>query len=115
MIDVTNDKEVIDQLEFLKNRLHEDDSIAALDRAINQIKNEQWIDVNDRLPKNYNNYFRLSEDVLICNADGEMFVAYYNFRKECWQNDYKRFTWSDHIVKWRPLPRSYEEDYVERR
>ena len=37
MIDVTNNKELIDQLEFLKNRLHEDDSIAALDAVIDKI------------------------------------------------------------------------------
>lgn len=45
MIDTTNNKEVIDQLEFLKNRLHEDDSIAALDYAIKYLQshNAFWI------------------------------------------------------------------------
>lgn len=45
MIDTTNNKEVIEQLEFLKNRLHEDDSIAALTYAIKYLQphNAYWI------------------------------------------------------------------------
>lgn len=72
-------------------------------------EDNSWIDVKDRLPKNENHYFNLSEDCLICDASGEMFVAYYNFRKQCWQNSFKRFTWSDNIIAWKPLPEPYRK------
>lgn len=98
MIDATNDKEVIDQLEFLKNRLHEDDSIAALNRAINNLKNNQWVDVRDKLPnedemhyngvRDYNDETvrTLSDKVLAIDKDGEIYCGY--FMGSCWHHDY---------------------------
>ncbi len=110
MIDITNDKQVIDQLEFLKNRLHEDDSIAALDCVINRMKDEQWKYTNEgNYPEPHLFVLGLVQHEDLSNPRIEK--VYVSVRKN--EKGFKLHEWHgnnfdemhEEVVAWQPLPK----------
>lgn len=74
----------------------------------------QWISVEDRLPPYEweNKALMATEEVLVINEDGQMFVGYFKVWK--YEGSYMFDDGSDHddITHWLPLPKPPEEDEV---
>lgn len=90
--------------------------IEALDFAIKNLKEisekEDWILVNDKLPKiDAENGWKASDVVLVCLADGKIHMGFYCEDKKwrfCESGEAKEPFVFD-VIAWQPLPKPYKE------
>lgn len=58
-----------------------------------------WVSVEERLPPRAEHSFIFSDYVLVCDNNGYMDTACYNFEKNRWD-------WLNNVTHWMPLPQS---------
>lgn len=56
-----------------------------------------WVSVEERLPPRAEHSFIFSDYVLVCDNNGYMDTACYNFEKNRWD-------WLNNVTHWMPLP-----------
>ena len=84
---------------FQKDKV--DGAAQAIHSLVYGEKGEQWISVNDRLPKINPGNLALSKNVLVYGFSG-YYEAYYNHRKKQWES----YEWNEciKVTHWMPLP-----------
>lgn len=60
----------------------------------------EWISVEDRLPKQVENYFD-SKNVLVCSEYGEVFISWFKFDFNGWD---LTLNYQVNVTHWMPLP-----------
>ena len=71
-------------------------------------KQNEWIDVRDRLPSEDNTRpTKSSTDVLVCFNDGLITKGYYSYVTDEWITFSSKF--KEEPIAWKPLPEPYKE------